>query len=70
MSDYEKQLEEANQRLREQLEKETARADMLEQKLTDIEIRNEKPKNQYSQKDIVDEFQKLYEQIQKKKNKF
>jgi hypothetical protein len=37
MSDYEKQLEEANQNLREQLEKETARADMLEKKLKDSE---------------------------------
>jgi hypothetical protein len=32
-SEYEKQLEEANQKLREQLEKETARADALEKKL-------------------------------------
>jgi DNA repair exonuclease SbcCD ATPase subunit len=33
MTDYEKQLEEANERLREQLERETARADNLERKL-------------------------------------
>lgn len=33
MTDYEKQLEEANERLREQLERETARADKLEKKL-------------------------------------
>ena len=33
MSDYEKQLEEANQRLREQLERETERGDKLEKKL-------------------------------------
>ena len=39
MSEYEKQLEEANQRLREQLEKETARADMLEKKLKENEWR-------------------------------
>jgi regulator of replication initiation timing len=32
-SEYEKQLEEANQKLRERLEKETARADALEKKL-------------------------------------
>ncbi len=33
MTDYEKQLEESNERLREQLERETARADKLEKKL-------------------------------------
>ena len=33
MTDYEKQLEEANERLRGQLERETARADKLEKKL-------------------------------------
>jgi hypothetical protein len=33
ITEYEKQLEEANQRLREQLEKETARADRLEKKI-------------------------------------
>ena len=33
MSDYEKQLEEANQKLRDQLEREIARADALEAKL-------------------------------------
>ena len=37
MSDYEKQLEEANQKLREQLEKETARADALEKKVKELE---------------------------------
>jgi hypothetical protein len=35
MSEYETQLEEANHKLREQLEAETARADRLEKKLRD-----------------------------------
>lgn len=82
MSDYEKQLEEANQRLREQLEKETARADMLEKKLKENEwrgLKNPKDVNVVAEElvkvqpmsnDVMKKFMDMYQQIQKKKNKF
>ena len=66
MSEYEKQLEEANQRLREQLERETERADRLEKKLKANEWRGlqepelddlAKRRNQIM-KDIIEIFQK------------
>lgn len=62
-SEYEKQLEEANQRLREQLEIETARADKLEKKLKENEWRGLKDVNDatkaYKEKVMKDMYEKI-----------
>lgn len=68
-SEYEKQLEEANQRLREQLERETERADKLEKKLKANEWRNlaEPVPAKYTE-DISKKLEELYKKIQMNKN--
>ncbi len=70
-SEYEKQLEEANQKLREQLEKETARADMLEKKLKANEWRGLKePSLDSSVRKQLDDWAKIIEKSADKKVKF
>ena len=63
-SEYEKQLEEANQKLREQLEKETARGDALEKKLKANEWKGlkEPSVNQFYNNDYETKILKQYYQ--------
>ena len=74
MSEYEKQLEEANQKLRDQLEKETARGDALEKKLKANEWKglkdpsDNKPlfyNNDYETKIMKEYYQKRSEEVLK-----
>jgi hypothetical protein len=72
-SEYEKQLEEANQKLREQLEKETARGDALEKKLKANEwkglkepsVDNRFYNNDYETKILKQYYQKRSEEVLK-----
>lgn len=82
MTDYEKQLEEANERLREQLERETARADKLEKKLKanewkgldDPDVPKDAPNKEMwkewhekkNKPSYIDDISKKYEEIIKK----
>ena len=68
-SEYEKQLEEANQKLREQLEKETARGDALEKKLKANEWKGLKDTSLDVQKQ-ANEWAKIIEKAADKKVKF